>query len=36
MNTENIKNFMKDISTYVTNINRALNNIKSDIAADFI
>jgi len=27
---------MKDISTHVTNINRALKNNKLDIAADFI
>ena len=31
-----MKNFMKDMSTYITNINRVLNNIKSDIAANFI
>jgi len=27
---------MKNMNTYITNINRVLNNIKSDIAADFI
>ena len=27
---------MKDLSSYVTNINRALKNIKSDVIADFI
>jgi len=36
MNSENTKNFMKDTNTHVTNINRALKNIKSDITADFI
>ena len=36
ISSENIKNFMKDISTHVTNINRALKNNKLDIAADFI
>ena len=36
MNLENTINFIKDTSTHVTNINRALKNIKSDIIADFI
>ena len=36
ISSENTKNFMKDISTHVTNINRALKNNKLDIAADFI
>ena len=36
INSENTKNFMKDMNTHVTNINRALKNIKSDITADFI
>jgi len=36
MNLENTINFIKDASTHVTNINRALKKIKSDIIADFI
>ena len=36
MNNTNICSFMKDFSTYVTNINRVLKNIKSDIMANFI
>ena len=36
MNLKNIKNFMKDSSAYITNINRALKNIKLDIIADFV
>jgi len=36
MNLDNANKFMKDSSTYVTNINRVLKNIKSDIMADFI
>ena len=36
MNLENSSNFIKDSSSHVTNINRALKNIKSNIMADFI
>jgi len=36
MNVENSVNFMKDLSFHITNINRALKSIKSDIMADFI
>ena len=36
MNTDNLKNFMKDSSLYISNINRVLKNIKSDVMADFI
>ena len=36
INLENIKKFMKDTSSHVTNINRALENIKLDIATNFI
>ena len=36
INVENSVNFMKDSSSYVTNINRALKSIKSNVIADFI
>ena len=36
MNIENAKNFMKDLSSHITNINRALKNIKSNVMANFI
>ena len=36
MNSENANNFIGNLSSYVTNINRALKNIKSDIMADFV
>ena len=36
MNLDNANKFMKDSSIHVTNINRALKNIKSDVIADFI
>ena len=36
INLENTKKFIKDTNSHVTNINRALKNIKLDIAADFI
>ena len=36
MNTTNTNNFMNDSSTHVTNINRVLKNIKSEVMADFI
>ena len=36
INADNSKNFIKDSSSHVSNINRALKNIKSDVIADFI
>jgi len=36
MNTDNIRKYMKDVSTHVININRALKGIKSNIIADSI
>ena len=36
MNSNNANNFMKDLSSHVANINRALKNIKSEVMADFI
>jgi len=36
MNKKNAINFVKDFSDYVTNINRNIKNIKSDVMADFI
>jgi len=36
MTITNANNFMNDSSTHVTNINRALKNIKSQVIADFI
>jgi len=36
MNLDNANKFMKDLSTHITNINRALKNIKSDVMVDFI
>ena len=36
MNSKNANNFMKKSSSYVTNINRVLKNIKSEVMADFI
>ena len=36
MSIDNIKNFVKDSSIHIININRSLKNIKSDIIADFI
>jgi len=36
MNLDNANKFMKNSSAHVTNINRTLKNIKSDIIADFI
>ena len=36
INTKNRNCFMKELSAYVYNINRALKNIKSEIIADFI
>jgi len=36
MNIKNSVCFIKDLSAHVSNINRALKNIKSEIVADFI
>ena len=36
MNSENSSNFMKNSSFHITNISKALKNIKSDIIANFI
>ena len=36
MNNDNKKNFMKESSVHVTNMNRALKNIKSEVMVDFI
>ena len=36
MNVDNLKNFMKNSSSHISNINRALKNIKSEVIADFI
>ena len=36
MNSKNTNNFMKELSSHVTNINRVLKNIKSKVMADFI
>jgi len=36
MNDDNKKNFMKESSSHVTNINSALKNIKSEVMVDFV
>ena len=36
MSTDNTNKFVKNSSVYVTNINKTLKNIKSDIIANFI
>ena len=36
MNNDNKTSFMKDSSNHITNLNRALKNIKSDIIINFI
>jgi len=36
MNKENKKNFIEESNTYVTNINRALKNIKSEVMVNFV
>ena len=36
MNLDNANKFMNNSSSYVTDINKALKNIKSDIMANFI
>ena len=36
MSNDNNSKFMKNSSVHVTNINRALRNVKSEVLADFI
>ena len=36
MDNNNISNFMKNSLLYVTNINRFLRNVKSEVLVDFI
>ena len=36
MNNANINNFMRESSTHITNMNRALKNIKMNIMVDFV
>jgi len=36
MNDDNKKNFMKESSSHVTNMNSTLKNIKSDVMVDFV
>jgi len=36
MNRDNIMKFMKESNYYISNINRALRNIKSDVLVNFI
>ena len=36
ISSDNSKRFMIDLSAHITNINRALKNIKSDIKVDFV
>jgi len=36
MNNDNKAKFMKSSSSYITNLNRALKNIKSEVMVDFI
>ena len=36
MSNENKSRFIKSSSTYITNLNRVLKNIKSEVMADFI
>ena len=36
MNSKDANNFMKESSSHITNINRVLKNIKSEVMADFI
>jgi len=36
MSIDNAKNFVKDSSVHIVNINRSLKNIKLDIMVDFI
>ena len=36
MNSDNIMRFIKKSSFYITNLNRSLKNIKSDVLVDFI
>jgi len=36
MSNDNTNKFFKDFSSHITNINRVLKNIKSEVIADFI
>jgi len=36
MNSDNKTKFMEDSNNHITNLNRALKNIKSDVMVDFI
>jgi len=36
INVANTRNLMKDLSSYMSNINRVLKNIKSEVMANFI
>ena len=36
MNNNDSSKFLSEASTHISNINRALKNIKSDIKADFV
>ena len=36
MNSDNIMRFMKESNLHISNLNRALRNIKSDVLVDFI
>ena len=36
MNSDNIMRFMKESSLHVSNLNKALRNIKSDVLVNFI
>jgi len=36
MSIENRNKFMESLSSHITNLNRALKNIKSDVMADFV
>ena len=36
MNIDNTRKFIKDSSTYIININRALKSIKSNVMTNFI
>jgi len=36
MNDDNKKNFMKESSSHVSNMNSTLKNIKSDVMVDFV
>ena len=36
MNNDNSSKFLSELSTHISNINRVLKNIKSDVKADFV